>query len=523
VRVLFVMHYPGYLRYYDSTVHELASRGHDVLLSFDVPAKQCEGLAALAGAAPRVEVLGRTPNRGDSWEFVAQAVRRVGDYLRYLHPRFAEAQHLRRRQEHNLPGPTRLLGRLPVVGSRTADAGVRLLLACEAAIPPASRVGRFLDRVRPDVVVVSPLVNDVSRQTDVIKSAQARGIPTVLAVASWDHLTTKGLIRVLPDRVLVWNEVQRDEAVELHGVPGERVVVTGAQPFDRWFDRAPSTARGEFCAKVGLPEDHPIVLFVGSTASISAPDAEVEFVRRWVTALRKHQDERLREVAVLVRPHPYNSAHWRSQRLHDLSHCALWPRDGANPVDDDDRADYFDSLHHSAAVVGVNTSAMIEAAIVGRPVLTVQAPEFAHTQMGTLHFRYLVRDRGGFVRSAQSLDEHMDQLGETLAGSEAGQAEATRFVTSFIRPRGRHQPCTPQVAEAIEGVATVPVEVRRRPRRLYPLGALVWALGMTRLAFASPDRRRRVGRRLRRSTVRRARRALARKRTRARKAEHAVR
>ncbi len=56
----------------------------------------------------------------------------------------------------------------------------------------------------------------------------------------------------LPDRVLVWNPMQRQEAVELHGLPADRVVVTGAQCYDQWFGRQPSRSREDFCARVGL-------------------------------------------------------------------------------------------------------------------------------------------------------------------------------------------------------------------------------------------------------------------------------
>ena len=42
-----------------------------------------------------------------------------------------------------------------------------------------------------------------------------------------------------------------------------------------------------------------------------------------------------------------------------------------NPVDTASRADYFDSIYHAAAVVGINTTAQIESAIVGRPVHTL--------------------------------------------------------------------------------------------------------------------------------------------------------
>jgi hypothetical protein len=47
-------------------------------------------------------------------------------------------------------------------------------------------------------------------------------------------------------------------------VPSDRVVVTGAQCFDQWFDRRPSRSRQELCDQLGLPADRPIVLYVCS-------------------------------------------------------------------------------------------------------------------------------------------------------------------------------------------------------------------------------------------------------------------
>src|SRR5690606_8484758 len=111
------------------------------------------------------------------------------------------------------------------------------------------------------------------------------------------------------------------------------------------------------------------VLFVGSTSSISKPELEVEFVRRWIAKLRA-SDGPLRDISVLVRPHPFNSKLWKDTVLDDAA-TAVYPRAGANPVDEGDRADYFDSIHHSAAVLGINTSAMVEATILGRPVLSI--------------------------------------------------------------------------------------------------------------------------------------------------------
>ena len=81
------------------------------------------------------------------------------------------------------------------------------------------------------------------------------------------------------------------------------------------------------------------------------------------------------------------------------------------------RADYFDSLHHSAAVVGLNTSAFIEAGIARRPVLAILPQEFSASQEGTLHFRYLIE--GGLLTTSRSLEEHAAQLATMLAGPPA--------------------------------------------------------------------------------------------------------
>jgi hypothetical protein len=145
------------------------------------------------------------------------------------------------------------------------------------------------------VLVVTPLLYFGSRQVDYVRAARARGIPSVLAVGSWDHLTTKGIIHELPDRIVVWNELQRTEAVELHGARPEQVTVTGAQAYDHWFTARPSTAREVFCAHVGLPPQRPYLLYLCSSPFI-AP-REVDVVKRWIAAIRGSRCERLRTSA----------------------------------------------------------------------------------------------------------------------------------------------------------------------------------------------------------------------------------
>ena len=201
---------------------------------------------------------------------------------------------------------------------------------------------------------------------------------------------------------------------------------------------------------VGLDSARPFVLYVGSSIFI-APD-EVPFAERWIGRLRGSGDPAVASVGVLVRPHPANSRQWRTFEAPAWANTAVWPPIGTGPNAPDFRRDYFDSLYYSAAVVGINTSAQIEASILGRPVLTIRAPEFAHAQEGTLHFRYLVRD-GGIVRAADSLDEHPAQLADVLSGPFTASQENREFVRSFIRPHGLDVSVAPVFARTIEDLA----------------------------------------------------------------------
>jgi hypothetical protein len=456
MRILFVMHTPRFVRYFDETMAELVGRGHTVLLAFSRTDLKAENLRALETLENSPVILGAAPERGDPFARIAPAVRAGVDYLRYLSPPFASAHFLRERARlkageyvpeierlQDLPGLRRAWRPLLALG-----------LAAERSIPSAPEIEAWLRELRPDVVLVSPLVNIASREVDVVKSARALGIPSGALIASWDNLTTKGLLREIPDAVFVWNRTQADEALQMHHVPPERLRVTGAQNFDRWFDRRPATTRQDFCERAGLPADRPFVLYVGSTSNINAPDWEDDFIRKWIVALRSAPSP-VHKLGVLVRPHPDRRGEWLSDDLADVPDAVVWPHKRPNPVEPEARAGYFDSLFHSAAVVGVNTSAMVEAAIIGRPVLTIRVSDFQQAQEGTLHFQYLRADRGGFVHEAAGLAEHVDQLSAILDDPAAAQRQLEHFVAHFIRPRGLERAALPILVEEVEELARI--------------------------------------------------------------------
>ncbi len=449
VRILFVLATPEYFRYYDSAIRLLAERGHEVAVAINRQQKGKPGLSGLGWEHPRVRFIGELPRRGDRWQAIAGGLRGITDFSRYLDSRYASASALRARMKRkSLPTSFAWLDWAPSVPAVVLKPWLRTLAICEGAIPSSAQIDHFFAQQAPDLVAVSPLVDFSAEQVDIVKSARRHGTPVVACIASWDNLTNKGLMRVVPDRVCVWNGVQRSEAVNLHGIPEERVAITGAQLFDRWFERAPSTSRDTFCQSYGFDPAHPLLLYTCSSSFIAPAPAEIAFVRQWLSALRANATTA--SANVLIRPHPFNVWEWNDVDLSDLGPVAVSPRESYNPLSEAVRSGFYDALHHSAAVVGVNTSAMIEAAIVGRPVLSILAPQFAATQEGTLHFRHLLPENGGFLQLSASVAEHIPQVVDALTRPEQWSERTTRFVDTFIRPLGRDRACTPILVDAIE-------------------------------------------------------------------------
>jgi hypothetical protein len=111
-------------------------------------------------------------------------------------------------------------------------------------------------------------------------------------------------------------------------------------------------------------------------------------------------------------------------------------------------------MFHAAAVVGLNTSALVESAIVDRPVFTILLPEFRESQEGTFHFHYLLDAAHGFLNSSRSLAEHAQQLAGLFSGGTVRSNR--RFVEYFVRPHGAAVTATPVFADSVERIARDP-------------------------------------------------------------------
>ncbi len=487
LRILFFLLAANFDRVFGNFLEELLEHGHEVrvVVEKQKPHLLPGGGALLDSLAERYPSFsyGYEPPRDDEWLRARTACRHALDYLRYLEPAFEDATDLRARASERAPAAVLRLDRLLVASPQARRLATAVLRRLEAALPIDGALRKQLAAAEPDVVLVSPLVGLGSKQSDWVRVARELGIPSVLPVASWDNLTNKGVLKDVPTLTVVWNETQAEEAVALHGVPRERVRVSGAHAFDHWFGRVSDRPREAFLAEVGLPAG-PYLVYAGSSAFITGD--ETAFASEWISRLRRSSHAAVRELGVLVRPHPQNAAGWAAFEPPD-ARVAIWPRAGASPTDEAKRADYFDTLHHAEGVFGINTSALVEASVLRRPSFTLVTDAFRGRQEGTLHFAHLA-GAGGPLVTARSFEEHHDQLAAALAEPTLHAERIERFLEHFVRPHGLATPAAHLAALAVEEAAALQSEPARPD--------LPTQLARRGFARLSPDWKR-PGRRLR--------------------------
>lgn len=440
---------PYYLRYYLSALEALRDRGHELVLlgpdryeSVRVPKTLRDRPGVSSALYPW--------RRSDGLDEAVSLLRVARDSARYLAPAFHGVAASKKLAFTRLaralsvdPDSVNAYAHSPVLERISEGSHLNEVFAeLERLIPPDEGLRSFIEGLELDLVVSINRVNVGGPQMEPVKCAAALGLPVAVVVYSWDNLTAGGMLHVHPDRLFVWNETQVREAVELHGFPAERTIVTGAPRFDSMFERRPSAPRAKAALELGLDPARATVLWLGSSKFV-APQ-EPRLVEGWVAALRTSSDPRLQTADILVRPHP---------QAVETPLWAEWrPPEGVTvpPRVVRDRAqDLFDQLWVSDAVIALNTTASIEAALLGKPVLTIKAGAGAPGQEGQLNVAYLLEENGGFVQAAAGLDEHVAQLSEALASDPLAHRRSA-FLESFLRPRGIDRPAGGILADELE-------------------------------------------------------------------------
>jgi hypothetical protein len=244
---------------------------------------------------------------------------------------------------------------------------------------------------------------------------------------SWDNLSTKGVIPCRPSVLLAWNAAHARDAVEIHRLHPASVVITGAPFFDKWFHLEDDIEpRSKLLERLRLPHDAKYLLYLGSSTTVAADES-------WLVRKVREALDRTPSVAhlhVVVRPHPKNT-----QMIGQLSDVRSVLLDETSvPYSDEKQRHLLNVIHHAEAFLGINTSGMVDAILIGKPGFSILSERYRDTHSGAAHFRDLLGSDALYV--SDDADAFARQLAGVLGGNDPKAGNRRRFVSNFIRPRG---------------------------------------------------------------------------------------
>lgn len=248
----------------------------------------------------------------------------------------------------------------------------RRISGWEIALHHCGRVGRLYERYRPDAVLFTKLF---STNIHMVKEAKKRGIKTICFVEAWDNLSSKGPLSVIPDGLLVWNEFMKQEAVEYHDFPEDRVHVVGIPQFDIYHDPKRFLSRREFFERHGLDPDLKLITYAVAAGEIAPREPEV--IEQLYQAMMAGRIEL--PAQILVRLHPqtrgkYLEAYRRFKGRPRISvqqaGRAARIQDGWDPSWDD-MIRLSETMCHSDVLLNVGSTISLDAIAFDTPAIGV--------------------------------------------------------------------------------------------------------------------------------------------------------
>lgn len=261
-------------------------------------------------------------------------------------------------------------------------------------------------------------------------------------IRSWDNLTNHGLLRIIPDTLIVHNPFLKRLAMTLHHVPESRIVVVGLPHYD-WYTRQDLfTGRDDFFKQTGLDPSKKFILYAGIGDYLAPHDWEV--VRILSDAIEQKKIGFPAEI--LFRPHPAFSVMHR-EKISSTKHVIFDDRvvhavnrdHEKGEMGEKEMAHLVNSLRHADVVITTASSMAIDAVAFDRPVICVAFDGISKEPYWNSVLRYykdfthykLITATGGF-RVAYGKNEFVRYINEYLQNPSLDADGRKKIFDDFI-------------------------------------------------------------------------------------------
>jgi hypothetical protein len=339
----------------------------------------------------------------------------------------------------------------------------------------------LFDRYQPALLVTSS-PGLIFSEVPLLRTAVQRGVWSTAIDPSWDNFTNKLLPVRRVNRLIVWNDLMKDQAIRFHGYQADDIRIAGTPQWDRYFREGVTISRDAFCARIGADPTKRLITLTTTPQELYSHHDHV--LRKLLRALRAGAFTH--RAQVLVRLHPRDDrAHYKEFEnvagiiIEKPFRTTVRAGDGlAVDVTTASQQHLADTLRHSDVIVNVASTIAVEAAIFDTPVVNIafdgeQQSEFARSAKRYYQFTHYTNiTRHGAVRVAWSPEELIREVDTYLTHPERdadARARVVREQCQFVDGRAAER-VADFVLDDLSRALGVEAGERRRPSN--PAGAL---------------------------------------------------
>ena len=277
---------------------------------------------------------------------------------------------------------------------------------------------RLFDEHQPTLVVAAN-PGLVFSEVPLLRTARRRGVFSMAIDPSWDNFTNKLTPVRQVDRLVVWNDIMKAQAMALHGYRAQAIRVAGAPQFDAHFRAGSRSPREQFFRRIGADPSRKLIALTTTPRLLYRHHDYV--LRTLVPAMQGRAQ-------ILVRLHPRDEVDAYREFMNLPGVIIEKPfRDTVTVADGlaidvmpEHQRHLGDTMCYADVVVNVASTIAIEACIFDTPVVNISFDgpgETSYVRSARRYYSFThyvnVTSRGA-VRVAQSPDEMVAMVGRYL-------------------------------------------------------------------------------------------------------------
>jgi CDP-glycerol:poly(glycerophosphate) glycerophosphotransferase len=230
---------------------------------------------------------------------------------------------------------------------------------------------------KPDLVIVTRVLN-YSIDYALMRRAASEKVPVVSLVSSWDNLTSKAFFPFSLEKLVVWNHVLKNEAIDLFEFPEEKIFVSGIPRYDVFFREGTFSDRVTFFKKFNLDSQKKLIIYGTGSANTGrtvmdpvSPEPDIcEFIADQIK-----EGEISESTQLLVRLHPQAKPE-QYQKLIDREDVFVHIPGNKSEFQDrlfstNDDIELGETMMHADVLVNLGSTLIIDAAVFNTPIVCV--------------------------------------------------------------------------------------------------------------------------------------------------------